>query len=438
MGCSFIAFLLFLAVRNPVAKQIPSRLKNVDKFLVPFISGQGLNNQLWQYRSAAIIARATNRSLCLEPFHRFYLQKNGRKFIPFEDLFDKQSLESFVTVASKEQCLQKCSKGVQKHLELTRKARTKIDKTEFFSIPDWRPGSLKLFLNSTGFEYLRSLENININSSKQVAAFSSLEGIRVELSKYSKNRCISVLGTVPPIPIEFLEWSRALKVSHNVRNAVKQIQKDIFHGEPYISIHWRFEESKCAGIGRGIGFGRSVSKSSIKINKRPYVRKSDSKADLCFYAGQLPRFLNKKGIWLRLVSRDAVVKWIKWFMEDRKIKNVYLATDCDEPGFLRWIKTRTGSRTKSDIKALLSQFVSIEDNDVVSRIEQQICSDSAIFLGTSMSSWTSSVIEERFQGRSSFFMQDKFNMLRRPDFSNNTLYFDIEVCDCDWKSITQI
>jgi hypothetical protein len=223
-------------------------------------------------------------------------------------------------------------------------------------------------------------------------------------------------------------------VSQNVRNAVKQVQKNIFHGAPYISIHWRFEETKCAGFGRGIGFGRSLNNSPTKVSKQIYIRKSGKHADLCFFAGPLPRFLGKKGIWLRIVTKGDVVAWIKQFMEERRITNLYLATDCDDPKLLQWIKTRTGAKTKSDIESILSRFVSVHDNDIVSRIEQQICSESSIFLGTSMSSWTSSVIEDRFQGRRSFFMQDKYNVTRRPDLNNDTMYFDIEVCNCDWEA----
>ena len=101
---------------------------------------------------------------------------------------------------------------------------------------------------------------------------------------------------------------------------------------------------------------------------------------------------------------------------------------------LEWIKHETGAITKSNIEPILLRFVSLEENDVVSRVEQQICTDSSLFLGTSMSSWTSSVIEERFQGRDSFFVQDKYSLIRRPDPMNRTLYFDIEVCNCEWES----
>ena len=125
---------------------------------------------------------------------------------------------------------------------------------------------------------------------------------------------------------------------------------------------------------------------------------------------------------------------MKLIMKERDIDNVYIATDCSDKKLLEWIKHETGAITKSNIEPILLRFVSLEENDVVSRVEQQICTESSIFLGTSMSSWTSSVIEERFQSRNTFFMQDKYNMTRRPDpIMNRTFYFDIEVCNCEWK-----
>ena len=33
-----------------------------------------------------------------------------------------------------------------------------------------------------------------------------------------------------------------------------------------MAIHWRFEETKCAGVGKGIGYGRSVGE--IKNSKQ--------------------------------------------------------------------------------------------------------------------------------------------------------------------------
>jgi len=412
---------------------------NIDKangYLIPFLGGQGLNNQLWEYRSAAIVAKATNRILCLEPFHRFYLQKTGRKFIPFEDLFDTESLKPFTRVASSAECAQKCNKVVHRHLELILKETSKYAKKK--QIADWRPGSLKLFYESTGFQYLPLTEFININATDQGVTFDSLEDIKKVLSPYVSDQCISVLGTTPVLSREFLEWSRVLKVNQNIKSAVTQIKRDIFRNKALLSIHWRFEETKCAGFGRGIGFGRSIGVHRSTIppvtrNQKVRVRKSDDHADLCFFAGPLPSKLASRGIWLRLVSKVVVVKWIRRIMKERNIENVYIATDCSDQALLQWIKLKTGAITKSNIEPLLSRFVSLEENDVVSRIEQQLCTESSVFMGTSMSSWTSSVVEERFNQRETFFIQNKYNITRRPDPMNSTFYFDIEVCNCEWK-----
>jgi hypothetical protein len=119
--------------------------------------------------------------------------------------------------------------------------------------------------------------------------------------------------------------------------------------------------------------------------------------------------------------------------KERKVENIYLASDCHDAKLLQWIKDQTGAKSKIDIISSMSEYIPIADNDIVSRVEQQICTESFIFSGTSMSSWTSSVIEERFKDKNSFFIQDKFNIIRRPDPLNRTLYFDIETCQCDWE-----
>ena len=415
-------------------KNSSSALRQSNAYLIPFIRGQGLNNQLWEYRSAAIIAKATNRRLCLVPFHRFYLQETGRKFIPFEDLFDVESIQPFVPIASSDECAQECDNIIHRHLELITNEASKTVKRK--RIADWRPGSRELFYRSTGFRYLPFPDFINVNATDHGMRFESLEDIKEALAKYAGDRCISTLGTTPTLSQEFLEWSRVLKVNRKIKAAVEHIKAKLFSNERFISIHWRFEETKCAGFGKGIGFGRSIETQSQMVsrmkNKKIQVRKSDKEADLCFFAGPVPSATQISGIWLRLVSKVAVVNWIRQIKKERNIDNIYIATDCSDRVLLQWIKRKTGAITKSNIEPIISHLVSKEENDIISRIEQQICADSSLFLGTSMSSWTSSVIEERFKNRNSFFAQDKHAMMRRPDPMNQTLYFDIEVCNCEW------
>lgn len=435
----FLAYAVQISVLYFVFSllRIPPKLEHGQsekkKYLIPFISGQGLNNQLWEYRSAAILARSTGRVLCLVPFHRFYLQETGREFIPFQELFDAESIKKFVQISTVDNCSDQCNREIQQHLQLITNSNTPFDRKNPFPIAEWRPGSLKLFLKSTGFKSLSVSKMININISEYDKVNSNiLEYMNEVLSRYQNSQCVSILGTIPHLSREFLQWSRVLNVNQNIRNAVNKIKNTVFNGERYIAIHWRFEETKCAGLGLGIGFGRSSDKAR-KTHKNLHVRKSDVGADLCFFAGPLPAYLNKKGIWLRVVSRAAVVKWIMSLAKERKVENIYLASDCHDAKLLQWIKDQTGAKSKIDIISSMSEYIPIADNDIVSRVEQQICTESFIFSGTSMSSWTSSVIEERFKDKNSFFIQDKFNIIRRPDPLNRTLYFDIETCQCDWE-----
>eukprot|EP00959_Pyramimonas_sp_CCMP1952_P090103 1886264-Pyramimonas_sp.AAC.1 len=62
------------------------------QYLIPQLTGLGLNNQLWDYQAAAALAKATDRVLCLVPFLRFYLSTAGQPRIPYEHIFDPDEL----------------------------------------------------------------------------------------------------------------------------------------------------------------------------------------------------------------------------------------------------------------------------------------------------------------------------------------------------------
>ena len=119
-------------------------------------------------------------------------------------------------------------------------------------------------------------------------------------------------------------------------------------------------------------------------------------------------------------------------MRERSLEDVYIATDCQDPDIVEWIKLNTGAKSKSDVVQILSEHINIEENDITSRVEQQLCTESEIFAGTLQSSWTGTVIEERLLKHDFFFMQDKFKVNLRPDPENRTFYLDAESCNCEW------
>lgn len=432
-----VVFLHFMKECKYLEPHVSEALNMQDLFpypnyIVPYLRGQGLNNQLWEFRSSAYIAKAENRVLCLVPFHRFYMQKSGREFIPFEELFDVKLLKKYVQVELGEVCARSCEGKLDYNVEFVSKFRTGTSSRKPFPIADWRPGSLQKFIRSTGFEQVPKprVVFLSTNISNVGLNFEPLTAINESFSTFSSERCVSVMGTIPVPHKEHLAWTRSLEVSQKIKVAVEEIKKYMFGSTSYLAIHWRFEETKCAGVGKGIGYGRSVGE--IKSSRKYLVKKSDKDADLCFYAGLVPEGSKSKGIWLRLVSRNAVVNWIQSIMKERRIENVYLATDCHDHSILTWIKSKIGGKSKSDLLPIIKQYLPVEDNDILSRVEQQLCSEATIFAGTLTSSWTSSVIEERFKHHESIFVQDKFNITKRPDPQNRTFYLDIEACNCDW------
>mmetsp|Transcript_5393 Transcript_5393/g.15794 ORF Transcript_5393/g.15794 Transcript_5393/m.15794 type:complete len:448 (+) Transcript_5393:313-1656(+) len=396
-----------------------------QKFLIPFLKGQGFNNQLWEYRTAAIIARATGRTLCLEPFHKFYLQKGGRQFLPFDEIFDVASLNNYVrSIVGGGNCARMCDHTLNDSINLVDKP-TKMGSG--YLIPDWRPGSLKKFRESTGFRVVPLPKQISIAVKNDEVPFDSFSKIQKQFQEFSHRKCLAISGPLIELEEEFVLWTKFLRVSKVLSNLHSQIISHFFSQSPYMAIHWRLEETKCAGIGAGIGYGRDAK--AKKAKKNYIIRKSDKWANLCFY-GVNPRSSPPK-VWFRLLSKEAVANWILSVMRENNIQHAYLATDLEDKSILEWVKTKIHAISKIDILDILDEKISVSDNDIISVVEQEICSEANLFAGTQMSSWTERVIEKRFSNLGRIFSGNKLDRNKRLDSLNTTYYFDVEVCACE-------
>lgn len=427
----YIGYNLIFAVNFSVDKNSGEEVVKEAQMLIPYLKGQGFNNQIWEYRTAAVIARATGRTLCLVPFHKFYLQQNGEEFLPFEDLFDVHSFNKYVNARIVQECAKECNQKLHGYIELRdSNSNSKIKKP--FSIPGWRPGSLSKFQRSTGFEKVPWPESLNINPGNGGIAFDSLSNIATGFQQVARGKCVAVSGPLLELEHEFVLWTKFLIVNKAISDLKDFIVSNIFSGSSYLAIHWRLEETKCAGIGIGIGYGRDAKKHDSKSanNKLPkIIRKSDRKANLCFYS-VIPASSPVR-IWYRLISKEAIIKWMRRIMSAHGINNLYLATDVKDYSLLNWIKSEVPITTKNDIQGILKKHDFSRENDVLSILEQEICAEADIFAGTQMSSWTERVIEKRFMSEDRVFKRNKSNLLSRPDTSNKTLYFDVEVCGCE-------
>ena len=396
-------------------------------YVVPFISGQGLNNQLWEYRGAATLARALNRTVCLEPAHRFYLTTTGREFIPFDELFDVSSIQRHVSaVLGGGHCAVACGGKIHRMLNLVGKP-TPPPKNPY-TIADWRPGSLIKFGGSTGFRHVPSPTNHLV--SRDDPPMENLAELARKIGPVARGaRCLGLQGNAGLEQVgngdEKRRWTEVLQTSPKLIEGARRVHEDLMNGEPYLAIHWRFEETKCAGYGVGIGNGRDAG----EMNRKGTATKGDG--DLCFFAGVVPKQTPVK-IWLRLVSKEQVTATVKRVMAEHGLKHVFLATDGKDKDLIGWVKRETGAKTLDDLPAGWDA-VSLADNDIASRLEQQLCQDSKIFMGTQGSSWTLAVIEDRFKRQGKMYVpQDKFSSSLPTRPSDDSMFFDMEVCDCEW------
>jgi len=394
-------------------------------YLIPFLRGQGLNNQLWEYRTSAIIAKATKRSLCIVPFHRFYLEKKGREFLPFSEIFSVESLQDYVhLVSTMEECVSACSGTLHRVIELVNKPIVVNTKKKPYPIADGRPGSLDKFKRSTLLRHIPNPTILNINENRKGKYFDSLPNISRALSEYSSNTCIAVAGNAPDVRKEMSLWNKHLVVSPSIQKITSEIKNRIFFNERYLSIHWRFEESKCAGFGIGIGNGRDITSVHAKLEGK-YITRTSKNANICFYGGKSSK--NPEKTWIRLLHKDDITSWIREILKEYDLDKIYLATDCKDAKLLEWIKLRTGAITVSDLKDILQKSSVLEDNDIVSRIEQEMCVDSYIFAGTQKSSWTTRVVEERLARNDG--SDSHFNLpYKQHEHGRISLYFDEEIC----------
>jgi len=92
--------------------QRPLPITAKDKFLIPYVTGLGVNNQMWDFEAAAMLAKATDRVLCLAPFLRFYLSVAGQPNIPFNVLFDPAKFDEYTRVSEIEDCHKACGGAI--------------------------------------------------------------------------------------------------------------------------------------------------------------------------------------------------------------------------------------------------------------------------------------------------------------------------------------
>lgn len=181
--------------------------------VLPVYASIGLNNYKSEWRVSALVAAASGRSLCLP---RFIDGKTLTDVEPWEvqvrTVYDLDVLSHFIALepdANTDAC-----PSHDPH-RCTHAAHHLCGKAENSSISD---------------------------------VMTSAGRLQKALSRYASSQCVALWGcqwlplVVPTL--SFALWQHLIK-PHSTRLTARETVSHLFGTEPYVAIHWRFEEHRC-------------------------------------------------------------------------------------------------------------------------------------------------------------------------------------------------
>ncbi|XP_024403021.1 uncharacterized protein [Physcomitrium patens] len=383
----------------PEAQPPGSEFDENEKFFSPLLTASvGAGNQLMEYMSAAVMARATNRTLCLPPFFSGPAKHSGilvraRGGLAWEDRYNVLSLARFTKVASLEQCLQQCNYTLDSNVFLKETHEPLI----------------------RGFKYYKfANESLNLHWSH--VKWQSTNDINTALGNL-EDKCVGLSGLFPGLRWRgaFLSVSAFLQPSPRIFEVVNILQNHaIGKGVPYLAVHWRFEESSCPRHQIGLCFSRCKDGSIIDTNFHPFAKEwVKMSEDECNTAGHF------RGVGL---SKLDIIATIEQRAANHSINTVYLATDgwTRGPEGLALIKESILLLRKGGLNVIglwsipgLPNFADgtyydpyvtmgrkhVINGQQIALVEQEICVRSNVFLGSGQSTWSLAVFRMRLAKR---------------------------------------
>ncbi|KAL3696172.1 hypothetical protein R1sor_010248 [Riccia sorocarpa] len=387
----------------------PSNQKNRrsdERYMFPMLSSLvGSGNQLMEYKSSAVIARILNRTLCLAPFfggpqkHTGHLGSNHFG-MQFEERYDLKELSRFVKVVNIHECTQQCNNGT-------------LDRV-------WRLRASGSSRPSDWSKWFRSIPGATVDFEQDFKNWSSPDDIRRafgQLNDDPEAKCVGLRGAFPGLRWRGAMWAAAAYTVHteSIVNASNAFQARILGTNPYISVHWRFEESRCRGHRLGLCFRRcrdgAVVGGGLKSERYVELPLVTDHFDLGagFHGAGLTRediaaaifdkaaeegvqsvYLSTDG-WLRDDESRATIAWV---VEEIRKKGFNVSGLWNIQGLPNF-SDGTYVEEKEIWRLFgLSQYRNVSNN-MISLVEQEICIRSVVFLGSGQSTWSLSVFDGR-------------------------------------------
>ena len=295
--------------------------------VLPVYTSVGLNNYKSELRVSALVAAASGRTLCLPDFTdgKTLTTRGGSTWdVPVSAVYDLDVLAKFVAIAPA---------------------------SDRAACPEHEP--------QQQCEPATSLCGKAKNRSI-LEATASAGRLREHSSRYAPYRCLAMWGcqwiplVVPTLSLAL--WQHLLK-PRATRDSADEAIATLFHGEPFVALHWRFEEKRCTELHMPIG--------------------------LC---------MRTTTVGTRAYPLDALVGAAQRAKQRLNVRHLFLASDGADRGgdaLLEAFRKRTGALELldcySDDEELTSHMAS--EATARSEIEQEIVSRAAYALGSSRSSW---------------------------------------------------
>lgn len=381
---------------------------DTERFMVPMLSNSvGDNNQLMEYMTAAVMARATKRTLCLVPFFNGPIKHTGKHPIgslSIEERYDIEEFNKFVRLSSLERCLNKCRKNIHGFWWLRHSSSSSLGR-------DWR-WNPRVKTHDFGKYFVNWTSTDHINQA-------------VEELTDGNERCVALGGLFPGLRWRgaYLAPSLYMRPSQSILMLANALQNlAIGQDQNFIAVHWRFEESLCQGDELGLCFlrcgdGAEISSGLHATTRGFAIATKRERKSSCKHMVDSTRVV---------ISKEDLVSAIinKAFKEN--VSFVYIATD----GWMR------GSHAQNLIKEVVKEvrsrglFVSglwrinnlpnivsnssdymyndqiikkISNTELnghsISRIEQELCFRASSFMGSGESTWSLAVFRVRLASR---------------------------------------
>lgn len=365
--------------------------------MAPLLSYQvGAGNQMMEYMSGAVIARALNRTYCLAPFFPGPSRHNGRvtSGLAWEDRYEVSSLSRFTRVASFQRCLKECN------YKLDHKWMLKTSREP--QMKGWR-------------NYPPNKDSLNLNW--DYVHWTSPDDISKMLGGRDE-RCVGMLGLFPGLRWRgaFLATSAFLQPAPRIAKLADTLQANALGKDTrYLAVHWRFEESECGKHNIGLCFVRCEDGSVIDTGLHAEAKEwHDAAKVACNRDGHF------RGVTLDV--RD-ILDAIQERAASHSVTTIYFATD-------GWMRGPHGARLVKEVVASLRrrrltvvglwklpglanfndgkefnpiQTLGKENQDLngaqIALVEQELCSRAVSFMGSGQSTWSLAVFRVRLARR---------------------------------------